>query len=122
MASMAEFDPEGHLCEGDVALDDLESPAVVWVHIKASKTDPFRLGVFVFIGKTDNNRCPVAAIAAYLAVRGRADSPFFRWTSGLPLSREAFVKCIRKALSASGMDAQDIFFVLGRLQRRQPLV
>lgn len=104
VASMAEFDPEGHLCEGDVALDDLENPAVVRVHIKASKTDPFRLGVFVFIGKTDNNRCPVAAIAAYLAVRGRADGPFFRWTSGLPLSREAFVKGIRKALSASGMD------------------
>ena len=65
-----------------------------------------RLGVFVFIGKTDNNRCPVAAIAAYLAVRGRANGPFFRWTSGLPLSREAFVKInvYVKALSVSRMD------------------
>lgn len=104
VASMAEFDPEGHLGEGDVALDKLEDPAVVRVHIKASKTDPFRQGVFVFIGKTDNCRCPVAAIAAYLAVRGRSTGPFFRWKSGSPLSRETFVKHVRKALSASGMN------------------
>ena len=86
VSSMAEFDSEGHLCEGDVALDCLEDPAVVRVHIKALKTDQFRQGVFVFIGKTDNNRCPVTAIVAYLAVRGRSAGPFFRWKSGSPLS------------------------------------
>ena len=32
--SMVEFDPQGHLCEGDVALDDLKDAAVVRVHIK----------------------------------------------------------------------------------------
>ena len=42
VASVAEFDPEGHLCEGDVALDKLKNPAVVRVHIEASKIDPFR--------------------------------------------------------------------------------
>lgn len=36
---LAEIDPEGHLCEGDVALDSLEIPLVVRVNIKASKTD-----------------------------------------------------------------------------------
>ena len=102
--SMAEFDPEGHLCEGDVALDSLEDPAVVRVHIKASKTDPFCQGVFVFIGKTDNTRCPVTAIVAYLAVRGRSSGPFFRWKSGSLLSRESLVKQMRKALSTSGVD------------------
>ena len=39
MASMTEVDPEGHLCKGDVALDDLEDPALVRVYIKALKTD-----------------------------------------------------------------------------------
>ena len=102
--SMAEFDSEGHLAEGDVALDGLEDPAVVRVHIKASKTDPFRQGVFVFIGRTENNRCPVTAIVAYLVVRGRSTGPFFRWKSGLPLSRESLVKQMRKALSANGVD------------------
>ena len=104
VASMAEFDPEGHLCESDVALDRLKNPEVVRVHIKASKTDPFRQGVFVFIGKTDNNRCPVAAITAYLAIRGRENGPFFKWNSGSLLSRETFVKRVRKTLRASGMD------------------
>ena len=76
---MVEFDPEGHLCEGNVALDDLEDAAVVRVHIKASKTDPFCQGVFVFIVKTENNRCPVAAFAAYQTARGGTIGPFFRW-------------------------------------------
>ena len=87
--SMVEFDSEG---EGDVALDSREDPVVMLVHIKASKADPFRQGVFVFIGKTDNTRCPVTAIVAYLAVRGRSRGPFFRWKSGSPLSRESLVK------------------------------
>ena len=104
VTSLADFDPEGHLCEEDVALDSQKNPSVVRVHIKASKTDPFRQGVFVFIGKTDNKWCPVAAIVTYLAVRGRANGPFFRWRSGSPLSREAFVKQVRKALGAKGVD------------------
>ncbi len=61
-------------------------------------------GWSVFIGKTENDRCPVSAITAYLAVRGRTNGPFFKWKSGLPLLRETFVKHIRRALSVSGMD------------------
>jgi hypothetical protein len=89
-----------------VALDYLDDPAVVRVHIKASKTDPFRQGqgVFVFIGNTENDRCPLSTITAYLALHGRNNGPFIKWKSGLPLSHEAFVKHIRRALSMSGMD------------------
>lgn len=100
MASTAKFDPEGLLCEGDVALDDLQNLAVVQVHIKASKTDPFRLAVFVLSAKltiTSAEWQPLLPTWLYVAEL-TANS------SGLPLSREAFVKCIWKALSASGMD------------------
>ena len=96
--SMSEYDPEGHLSEGDVSLDNLTEPSVVRIHIKASKMDPFRKGVFVYLGKTGNQLCPVVAVAAYLAVRGRQPGPFFRFASGTPLSREIFVKHIRVAL------------------------
>ena len=72
---MREYDPEGHLSEEDVALDSQENPSVARVHIKASKTDPFRQGVHVFLGRTGNKLCLVEA-AAYLVVRGRQPGPF----------------------------------------------
>ena len=96
--SLKEYDPEGHLSEGDVTLNSQRDPSIVRVHIKASKTDPFRRGVYVFLRKTGNELCPVVAVAAYLVVRGRQPGPFFRFSTGAPLSRELFVKQIRKAL------------------------
>ena len=60
-----EYYPEADLSEGDVALDDLVNPTVVRDHIKASKTDPFRQGVYVYLGATGNDLCPVAAVSAY---------------------------------------------------------
>ena len=101
---MREYDPEGHLSEGDVSLNSRSNPSVVRVHIKASKTDPFRQGVYVYLGRTDNELCPVAAVAAYLAVRGGLSGPFFRFSSGTPLSRELLVKHMRAALLSYGMD------------------
>lgn len=102
--SMREYDPEGHLSEGDVSLNSRSNPSVVRVHIKASKTDPFRQGVYVYLGRTDNELCPVAAVAAYLAVRGGLSGSFFRFSSGTPLSRELLVKHMRAALLSYGMD------------------
>ena len=102
--SIREFDPEGHLSEGDVSLNCQSNPSVVRVHIKASKTDPFRQGVYVYLGRTENELCPVSAVAAYLAVRGRSAGPFFRFVSGTCLSRELLVKYIRAALHRYGID------------------
>ena len=99
-----EFDPEADLSEGDVALDDLVNPTVIRVHIKASKTDPFRQGVFVYLGATGNDLCSVAAVSAHLAVWGREPGPFFRFASGAPLMREALVKQLRSALSQFDVD------------------
>ena len=98
------YDPSSHLSVGDVALDSLSDPKVVQVCIKASKMDPFRKGVTIYLGKTGDDLCPVAAIAPYLAVRGCSQGPFFRWASGVPLSREMLVVKIREALKPSGVD------------------
>ena len=92
---MKEYDPEGYLSEGDVSLDSQSDPSVV---LNASKTDPFRKGVYVYLGKTGYELCPVAALTAYLAVRGRLSGPFFRFVSGTPLSCDLFMKHIRAAL------------------------
>ena len=102
--SMREYDPDGHLSEGDVSLDSQSEPSVIRIHIKASKTDPFRKGVYVYLGKTGNELCPVMVMAAYMAVRGRLSGHF---VSSTPLSRELFVRHVRAALRPYDIDVKD---------------
>ncbi len=94
----------GHLSEGDVLLEESSPPKLVQVVIKASKMDPFRKGVTIYLGGTCNELCPVSAIAAYMVVRGRDPGPFFKLTSGAPLSREGFVRRVRQALGVAGVE------------------
>ena len=102
--SAEEYDPSAHLSYGDVTLDSRESPSVAQVNIKASKTDPFRKGVSIYIGRTNNGLCPVAALAAYFASRGSGPGPFFRFSNGSPLTRESFVTKVRDALLVAGIE------------------
>ena len=75
---------------------------MVQIKIKASKTDPFRHGVMVYVGKTGNELCPVAAITAYLATRGTTSGPSFRFEDGTPLTRPCFVEQVRLTLCRAG--------------------
>ena len=60
----------------------------------------------VYLGRTDNNLCPVAAVVAYLALRHKLGAgPFFKFQSGTALTRASFVNRVRKALKEAGMDA-----------------
>jgi len=45
-------DPTTHLSFRDVAVDNAKSPSVISLLIKQSKTDQFREGTRIFIGKT----------------------------------------------------------------------
>ena len=72
---------------------------------QASKTDPFHLGVSIYLGKAHSDACPVAAILAYAAQRGQTSGPFFRFTGGHPLTRAHFVEAVQSALRALGMAA-----------------
>ena len=67
--SRTSYNPGAHLSQGDVAIDDPGKTNMVQIKIKASKTDPFRHGVMVYVGKTGNGLRPVVAITAYLAIR-----------------------------------------------------
>ena len=69
MPSKTVYDPETHLALADIAIDGKENLSVIQVMIKQSKTDPFRQGVHLCLGKTGSLVCPVNAILAYLAVR-----------------------------------------------------
>ena len=66
-----EYDPAYHLGFKEVRLDCCSAPTFLQVQIKASKTDPFRQGVTVYVGRTDNGLCP-AAVLSYLVGQARA--------------------------------------------------
>ncbi len=103
--SDTEYDESVHLSFGDIRVDDASNPQYLEIYLKASKTDPFRQGVSVVIGKTDNDICPVSAGLAYMVSRGSSPGQFFRFVDGRGLTRDRFVKAVRSALSAAGVDA-----------------
>ena len=98
------FDRTIHLTSRDIAVDSLQSPTMLKVRLKASKTDPTKRGVDLFIGRTWNSLCPVVALLRYLAVRGVDDGPLFREQNGAPLSRQSLVKKVRRSLQRAGID------------------
>ena len=101
-----EFDSGVHLSFKDIAIDNASDPRVISVRIKQSKTDPFRQGVTIFLGRTDAIICPVAALLAYLARRGSGDGPLFRFKNGQPLTRSRLVMEVRKALQEAGLQPE----------------
>ena len=71
-------------------MDDLEFPSTIRIHLRRSKTDQFNKGVNIYMGATGDELCPVSALLAYLAVRGKIDGPLFRFKDGRSLTREGF--------------------------------
>ena len=101
------FDPEQHLTMEDITLDNPADPQKVSVRLKQSKTDPFRLGVTIHLGKTNTLLCPVAALLSYLVVRGKQGGPLFQFRDGRTLTRSRLVRELRKALSSAGFKPED---------------
>ena len=98
------FDERAHLSFNDVEVDSLKEPTTVRVRIKASKTDLFRVGVYIFVGKTGNSLCTVTAILTYMVARGPGPGPFFFFQDGKPLTRARFVARVKETLAAAGVD------------------
>ena len=99
-----QFDPTCHMTPQDIAVDDVQQPSLMKVHIKASKTDQTKIGIDLYVGRTHTAICPVAAVLAYLAVRGQTQGPLFKLEDGRPLTRDLLVQQLRSTLSLAGMD------------------
>ena len=99
------YDPSVHLSVGDIAVDSHTSPSMLRVHLKISKTDQFRKGTDIYVGKTECQLCPVSAVLSYLVLRGNSPGPVFRFSDGKPLTKDRFTQRIREALSNTGIDA-----------------
>ena len=102
--SEAGYDPGVHLYVSDVAVDSASNPTFVQLRIKQSKTDPFRLGAKLVVGRTGMSLCPVAALLDYLRLRGLSEGPLFRYQDGRYLTRQRLVESLREGLSRAGID------------------
>ena len=76
------FDPSVHLSWGDLAVDNPMNPTIMSVRLKASKTDPFRKGITLYICRVSSDLCPVSAMLVYLVSRGKKAGPLFAFQDG----------------------------------------
>ena len=97
------FDPERHLEAGDVAIDSRQNPSLLKVHLKCSKTDQLQKGVDIYIGKTGDDICPIAAVLSFLAIRGQEPGPLFVCCDSTPYTKGRFIPKLRSALQAAGL-------------------
>ena len=102
--SQKAYDNSVHLSLDDVALDSRSNPTIIWLTIKQSKTDPFRMGVNLCLGITASVVCPVKAVLPYLAIRGSAPGPLFAFEDGTPLTRTQFKTLLSATLKLAGLD------------------
>ena len=93
--NLASFSPSLHLGVQDIAVDSLSAPSCMRVQIKGSKTDPFRKGACIHIGRGRPPLCTVHSVISYLASRGDRSGPLFLFQNGQPLSRALLTDWLR---------------------------
>ena len=72
VSSLSAYYSKSHLTMNNVSVDRAGRPGIIHLMLKASKTDPFRKGVTISLGRTEKPLCPVVALLAYLAARGQS--------------------------------------------------
>jgi hypothetical protein len=73
------------------------------IHLKQSKTDPFRKGVDIHLHKLNHEWCPYTALNTYLMLRKakclyQSYDPLFINESGQALERNFFISKLRHLL------------------------
>ena len=91
----------------DIAMDDRKNPTMVHIHLKHSKTDPFRHGVDIYLGRTGRDLCPVGALLAFMAIRPAVNGPLFVFANGTPLTRDRLVVVPYSKLGSPQVVTQD---------------
>ena len=86
LSSGSTYDSNIHPSVGDVAVDSVKNPKMIQISLRHSKTNQFGQGSKIHLGRTKNDLCPVAAILAYLALRGNVQGPLFRCQNGSALT------------------------------------
>jgi len=101
--NLASYSPSIHLGVADTSVDSASSPSCLHVRIKASKTDPFRKGCFVHIGRGTYPLCALQSLMSYLTIRGNGLGPLFLFQDGRPLSQPLLTAWLRRILASAGI-------------------
>ena len=95
------WDPASHLGIQDVSWC---ASGDVCLHLKSSKTDPFKSGVDIYLTRLASPLCPVAALGNYLSVRGRGWGPLFLFSDGSFLTRARLSSLIKLCFPSVSLD------------------
>ena len=99
------FDPAVNLCLRDISAAPHGKAYIL--HLKTSKTDPFRQGVDIFLHSTGQVACPWRSISAFLRVRrsrgGTAHDPLFLTPEGRVMTRAWFLDKLQTLFTRIGM-------------------
>ena len=99
-----QFNPNIHITLKDITfLPSKHNPMNMQIHLKVSKTDPFRSGVTLSIGRTGSHICPVTAMTRYISI---LSLNLFRTESGKPLTRRVFTFLTRDLSRTMGVNAK----------------
>ena len=95
-----EYNPAVHISINDIVVDCPSKPSVIELVLRRSKTDR---GSQIYLGKTDTELCPVAALLAYTSQLGVwMQTHFFRLEDGTPLVKAIVVSKVRDTLLTLG--------------------
>ena len=102
--SLSDYDPSVHLSLSDVAVYLHSNSSILRHHLTQSKTDPFRVGVDIFMGRLQHPfLCPLVAMTRYLRTRGSDLGPLFRFVrSSSGRSKHALLELASNMTSTSG--------------------
>ena len=75
----------------------------IQVTIKASITDPFRVGMTIFITATGYPICPLQALEKYLYYCKCRKGPLFQFSNGNYLTRQVLASIVKKGLASYGI-------------------
>ena len=102
--SQNSYQESRHLSSGDISVDSHTNPTLLAVKIKVSKTDQFGTGVSLYLGRGQNDLCPLTAILQYLAFRPQRPGPLFVFYNNKPLTKQSFISHVHRALAAKGIN------------------
>lgn len=103
------FNEKDHLMTKDITFLPKSAPQYMLVKIKTSKTDPFRQGQTILIGRSLSKICPVSAMLAYLDTKHSTvgPNPIFTYENGSFLTRGKLTDETRLLLSRRGLNSAE---------------
>ena len=87
------YDPASTLCFADATW---VSQSSLQLHIKASKTDPFRSGVYISLHANESPLCPIKALRPFLRCHPFKSGPLFVWHDGRHLTRCGLASVLKR--------------------------